>query len=85
MIKNKDLTKASDDIYDYLKKNNIDVLYDNSSERPGEKFANMDLIGLPFQIILGEKSLKEKCFELKKTKKIVKIKVKNINEILKNI
>ena len=31
-IKNKDLTKASDDIYDYLKKNNIDVLYDYSSE-----------------------------------------------------
>ena len=84
-IKNKDLTKASDDIYDYLKKNNIDVLYDNSSERPGEKFANMDLIGLPFQIILGEKSLKEKCFELKnrKTNKIIKI--KNISEILKNI
>ena len=84
-IKNKDLTKASDDIYDYLKKNNIDVLYDNSSERPGEKFANMDLIGLPFQIILGEKSLKEKCFELKnrKTNKIIKI--KNTNEILKNI
>jgi len=84
-IKNKDLTKASDDIYNYLKKNNIDVLYDNSSERPGEKFANMDLIGLPFQIILGEKSLKEKCFELKnrKTNKIIKI--KNISEILKNI
>ena len=45
----------------------------------------MDLIGLPFQIILGEKSLKEKCFELKnrKTNKIIKI--KNISEILKNI
>ncbi len=84
-IKNKDLTKLSDDIYDYLKKNNIDVLYDNTNERPGEKFANMDLIGLPFQIILGEKSLKEKCFELKnrKTNKIIKI--KNISEILKNI
>ena len=84
-IKNKDLTKVSEDIYHYLKKNNIDVLYDNSSERPGEKFANMDLIGLPFQIILGEKSLKEKCFELKnrKTNKIIKI--KNISEILKNI
>ena len=84
-IKNKDLTKLSNDIYDYLKKNSIDVLYDNTSERPGEKFANMDLIGLPFQIILGEKCLKEKCFELKnrKTNKIIKI--KNTNEILKNI
>ncbi len=84
-IKNKDLTKVSDDIYDYLKKNNVDVLYDDTSERPGEKFANMDLIGVPYQIILGEKFLKDSCFELKnrKTNKIMKI--KNVNEILKKI
>jgi len=84
-IKNKDLTKVSDDIYDYLKKNNVDVLYDDTSERPGEKFANMDLIGIPYQIILGEKFLKDSCFELKnrKTNKIMKI--KNVNEILKKI
>ena len=84
-IKNKDLTKVSDDIYDYLKKNSIDVLYDDTSERPGEKFANMDLIGVPFQIILGKKYLKDNCFELKdrKTNKIIKI--KDISEILTKI
>ena len=82
---NKDLTKVSDDIYDYLKKNSIDVLYDDTSERPGEKFANMDLIGVPFQIILGKKYLKDNCFELKdrKTNKIIKI--KDISEILTKI
>jgi len=85
--KNNKLTKISDQIYNYLIKNNVDVLYDDTNERPGEKFANMDLIGVPSQIILGENSLKEDSVEIKnrKTKKIIKIKIKNMNEILKKI
>ena len=85
--KNNKLTKISDQIYNYLIKNKVDVLYDETNERPGEKFANMDLIGVPSQIILGENSLKEKCFEFKdrKTKKIEKIKLKNISGIIKKI
>ena len=81
------LKKSSDEIYNFLLKNKIDVLYDNTNESPGIKFANMDLIGIPFQIILGEKSLKDKCFELKnrKTKKIEKIKLTNLGEIIKKI
>ena len=85
--KNKELIRISDKLYDYLKKNNIDVLYDDTNERPGEKFANIDLIGVPSQIILGENSLKENSVEIKnrKTKKIIKIKTKNMNEIIKKI
>ena len=77
----------SDQIYNYFIKNKIDVLYDDTNERPGEKFANMDLIGVPSQIILGENSLKEDNVEIKnrKTKRITKIKIKNMNEILKKI
>ena len=85
--KNKELIRISDKLYDYLKKNNIDVLYDDTNERPGEKFANIDLIGVPSQIILGENSLKENSVEIKnrKTKKIIKIKIKNMNEIINKI
>ena len=85
--KNKELIRIADKLYDYLKKNNIDVLYDDTNERPGEKFANIDLIGVPSQIILGENSLKENSVEIKnrKTKKIIKIKTKNMNEIIKKI
>ena len=85
--KNKELIRIADKLYDYLKKNNIDVLYDDTNERPGEKFANIDLIGVPTQIILGENSLKENSVEIKnrKTKKIIKIKIKNMNEIIKKI
>jgi prolyl-tRNA synthetase len=47
-----------------LKKNNIDVLLDDSDEHLSAKFKKFDLIGIPFQIIIGSKSGDEK-FEFK--------------------
>ena len=44
-------------IHDALEKAGVDVLHDDRDERPGAKFATMDLIGLPHQIIVGPKSL----------------------------
>ncbi|MEJ0052323.1 MAG: proline--tRNA ligase [Methylovirgula sp.] len=56
---------ASLKIYDALQKAGIDVLYDDTDERPGGKFARLDLIGLPYQIIIGPKGLAEGQVELK--------------------
>ena len=39
-------------------------LYDDTDERPGAKFAKMDLIGLPWQIVVGPKGLAEGKIEL---------------------
>ncbi|MEZ5921288.1 MAG: proline--tRNA ligase [Parvularculaceae bacterium] len=44
----------------------IDVLYDDTAARPGEKFARMDLIGLPFQLIAGPRGLAEGKVEVKR-------------------
>jgi prolyl-tRNA synthetase len=44
------------------------VLYDDTNERAGGKFATMDLIGLPFQLIIGPKGLKSGEVELKERK-----------------
>jgi len=41
------------------------VLYDDRDERAGAKFADMDLIGLPWQIIVGPKGLKDNQIEIK--------------------
>ena len=41
------------------------VLYDDTSERAGAKFATMDLIGIPWQIVVGPKSIAEGNVELK--------------------
>ena len=48
-----------------LTKAGFDVLYDDRDERPGAKFATMDLIGLPWQVIAGPKSLADGNVEVK--------------------
>ncbi len=52
-------------LYAALGKTNVDTLYDDRDERPGAKFAVMDLIGLPDQVIVGPKSLAEGKVEIK--------------------
>ncbi len=59
---------ACQTIYDGLKKAGVDVLYDDTEERPGAKFATMDLIGLPWQVIVGPKGLAGGTVELKNRK-----------------
>ncbi len=56
---------ASAQIYDALQKAGVDVLYDDRDERPGAKFATLDLIGLPWQIIVGPKGLAQGKVEVK--------------------
>ena len=52
-------------LYDGLTKFGIDVLYDDRKNRPGAKFASMDLIGLPVQIICGPREAEQGRVELK--------------------
>ncbi len=54
----------SEKIYQHLKKNNIDVLFDDTDENLSSKFKKFDLLGIPFQIIVGSKSTDEN-FEFK--------------------
>ena len=53
------------ELYAKLERAGISVLYDDGEERAGAKFATMDLIGLPFQLIVGPKGLKRGEVELK--------------------
>jgi len=52
-------------LYDGLRKTGLDVLYDDRKDRPGAKFASMDLIGLPAQIICGPREAEHGRVELK--------------------
>ena len=47
--------KESERIYNELKSLGVDVLLDNRDERPGIKFKDMDLIGIPLRITVGKK------------------------------
>lgn len=55
-------------IYNRLKAQNIEVLLDDTEERPGSKFATHDLIGSPWQIIVGAKKAAQNLAELKNRK-----------------
>lgn len=55
-------------VYDTLQQNKIEVLYDDRDERAGVKFADMDLIGLPWQVIVGPKGAANGMVEIKNRK-----------------
>jgi len=56
---------ACGEVYAALEAAGFEVLYDDRDERPGAKFATADLIGLPYQVIVGPKSLAEGKVEIK--------------------
>ena len=79
---NENLQKA-EKIYQELKKQNVDVLLDDVDENMSNKFKKHDLIGIPYQIIIGSKS-EENKFEFKELKsKSELLSVENINSKLK--
>ena len=57
---------AADSLYERLTNAGITVLYDDRDERAGAKFATMDLIGLPWQVIVGPKGLERGEIEIKR-------------------
>ena len=76
----------SESIYNNLIKSNIEVLYDDRNEGAGIKLAEMDLIGIPWQIRIGPRGLKNGYFELmnRKTGKTIEVNVNEANNIVKN-
>jgi len=55
---------ACDDIFAKLGAADVEVLYDDREERAGVKFADMELIGLPWQLVIGPRGLKQGAVEL---------------------
>lgn len=64
-VDNEDCTRVCEDAYSRLQQAGMDVLYDDRDERAGAKFADMDLIGLPWQLTIGPRGLKSGLVELK--------------------
>lgn len=64
---NASVKKMAEDIYDYLQKNGIEVLYDDREDAgAGEKFADADLIGIPFRIVVSGKTIDVGKLEIKR-------------------
>ncbi|MBE9526172.1 MAG: proline--tRNA ligase [Proteobacteria bacterium] len=63
--KSERVRETADQLYSDLTAAGIEVLYDDRKERPGVMFANVELIGIPFRIVIGERSLDKGVFEFK--------------------
>ena len=64
---NETVKNEADKIYADLQKNNVEVLFDDrAGVSAGEKFANADLLGLPFRVVVSARSMKDGGVEIKK-------------------
>jgi prolyl-tRNA synthetase len=57
---------AADGLYDHLRSAGVETLYDDRDERGGVKLGSMDLIGLPWQLIVGPRGIASGTVELKR-------------------
>lgn len=63
--KSQTVKAAADDLYTQCQTRGIDVIFDDRDERPGVKFADADLIGIPHRIVVGDRGLKTGVVEYK--------------------
>ncbi|HON84420.1 MAG TPA: proline--tRNA ligase [Syntrophorhabdaceae bacterium] len=71
-------------IYRQLLEKNIDVIFDDRQERPGVKFKDCDLMGIPLRVTIGERNLKEGLVEIKERDKKESIRVKK-EEVVRRV
>ncbi len=79
--------KKAEELYNKFVQAGIDTMYDDREDvAPGAKFNDSDLIGIPYRIVISEKTLKEDCVELKKrnSDKLDMIKLDEIIDKLKS-
>lgn len=60
-----DVVTAADELYSRLTEAKITVLYDDRDERPGQKFADADLMGIPYRVVVSNRTVTAGAHELK--------------------
>ena len=63
--KSEAVTAACEALYSQLTSNGIEVIFDDRKERPGVKFADMELMGIPHRVVIGDRGLKDGKVEYK--------------------
>jgi prolyl-tRNA synthetase len=75
----------ADDVYQALLDAGVEVLYDDREASPGVKFADSDLIGIPYRVLVSSKTLEKESVEVKKRSETEAklVKVEKLVSILK--
>jgi len=60
-----EVIKQADELYERLTAAQVQVLYDDRNMRAGEKFADADLLGIPYRLVVSDKTLSSDSYELK--------------------
>ena len=74
----------ADKLYDDLLKSGISVIYDDRDTRPGQKFGDADLMGIPYRVVVSEKTMESNGFELK-ARTADETKIVNQEELIKTL
>lgn len=62
------VTQAAQQLYETLESEGVSVLYDDRDSRPGEKFADADLLGIPHRVVISQRTLENNQIEYKARK-----------------
>lgn len=62
---NQEVVKQADELYENLTAAGVQVLYDDRDLRPGAKFADADLLGIPYRVVVSDKTVAAGNYELK--------------------
>ena len=81
-MEDKAIAKKTAEIYEYLLQEGVEVLYDDRPLRAGMKFNDADLIGIPYQVVVGRKYLEEKRIEFRSRDKEISVDLDNNEQIL---
>lgn len=65
MHKSPEVARCAEELYQALTEAGVEVLMDDRNERPGVKFADMELIGIPHRIVIGDRALADNNIEYK--------------------
>jgi prolyl-tRNA synthetase len=78
------LCSAAEKLYEEMLANSLDVLFDDRAERPGVKFKDADLIGVPYRVTLGKRKFEQGLAEIfqRSTKKVRDVKLSEVVKCL---
>ena len=79
------LVAAAEKLYKEMLANSIEVLFDERMERPGVKFKDADLIGVPYRVTLGKRKFSQGLAEIfqRSTKQVCDVKLSEVVERLR--
>ena len=86
-LDDENVSKVAYDIYKKLEDAGISCIFDDRNVNPGTKFADADLIGMPYRLVISPKGLAENAVEIKDraTGEVIKVSTENVIETTKNL